>query len=168
MIEGGVMEPSLYELARPLSLFVGLGIMASLFSIATFQPWHITALIYAYTCYSAASLTALLLLEARRVYRDLLERLESKGQLPAAPDPSLAVISGLFPPLTPLILANALWSLDIVAKLYAEEKSLYKPSIAKFTGSELAMAALGFALPLLVSKFVSALNSVRANLLGQV
>jgi len=155
------MEPSLYELARPLSLFVGLGIIASLFSIATFQPWHITALIYAYTCYSAASLTALLLLEARRVYRDLLERLESEGQLPAAPDPSLAVISGLFPPLTPLILANALWSLDIV-------ESLYKPSIAKFTGSELAMAALGFALPLLVSKFVSALNSVRANLLGQV
>jgi len=162
------MELSLHELVRPLSLFVGLGILASLFSIATFQPWHVTALIYAYTCYSAASLTALLLLEARKTYRDLLERLESGGQLPTAPDPSLAVVSGLFPLLTPLLLANALGSLDAIAKLYAEEKSLYKPSIPRFTGSELAMAALGVALPSLVSRFVSALYSVRANLLGQV
>jgi len=162
------MEPSLYELARPLSLFAGLGIMASLLSIATFQPWYITALVYAYTCYSAASLTALLLLEARKTYRDLLERLEGGGQLPTAPDPSLAVVSGLFPLLTPLLLANALRSLDVIAKLYAEEKSLYKPAIPRFTSSELAVAALGFALPLLVLKFVLALNSVRANLLGQV
>ena len=162
------MEPSLYELTRPLSLFVGLGILASLFSIATFQPWHVTALVYAYTCYSAASLTALLLLEARKTYSDLLGRLESVGQLPTAPDPSLAVVSGLFPLLTPLLLANALGSLDAIAKFYAEEKSLYKPSIPRFTSSELAMAALGVALPSLVSRFVSALYGVRANLLGQV
>ncbi|HIC98711.1 MAG TPA: hypothetical protein EYP08_03445 [Pyrodictiaceae archaeon] len=162
-----MVEPSLHELAKPLSLFVGVGIIASLFSIATFQPWYVTALVYIYTCYSAASLTALLLFEARKTYKDLLKRLESGGQFPVAPDPSLAVVSGVFPLLTPFLLAYALGSLDVVAKFYAEEKSLYKPLIPKFTGSELVMAALGFALPLLVLKFVLALNSVRANLLGQ-